>query len=436
MKIAEGLDKSIGVGREFRGSFIEAVNILPESREYWEYRGHWDEVSKKYQSLVSRMPERFKVSPVYFGAEVEVEDVVYHSHVNLGGHAAPPGFNVHTDGSLRNGLEFVTTPLPFPQLLMAFVNLDKYMQAHMSKQPSFSWRTSNHIHLNVRDMSWAELVRLMLLYSIFELQMFKFAGNTRVNSVFCVPLTKTSLNYNIHEMLRTGANRWLSRDGGSWDKYCALGVFRLFDLGTLEFRHFPGGFDVDRLAQWVSLILSLRVAASSMSWDQLLYYIKNLNTLCNYRDLQRLVFGDDLAHELGEPETHVQMLSNGVTFAKKCLVKSGSRMPEPNSCMDTFIQGLAAEQTILHEKYMKEHGEDRYSDSKKPRFTFSDDLVMVVGQAQPIPAAGNWNGNTNLHPGIVQAAPPPQPQADLVWIDDGPGPVAVEDDEDEDEENA
>lgn len=352
MEITKELDISLSkFVREWKGNLppLNDQSIHQTSRNFWTYRGEWDHISSRYQTLVSKLPHRFQMSPIFLGVEIEVEDV-QQIPSQQGSTIEIPGFFVHQDGSLRNGLEFVTSPLPVSQLVLALVNLDHWMKKSLIHTPSFSWRTSNHVHLNVRDMSLGDLGKLILLYSIFELQMFKYAGESRLNSVFCVPLTKTNLHTNIHHVLSQAEVLMFSRDGG-WDKYCALGIFRLFDLGTVEFRHFPGGFDVERLVKWVSFILSLRVAASSLSWDRLLYYVKNLNTLCNYRELQTLVFGQDLADDLGTPETSVQMLSNGVTFAKKCLISSSFKKPKDGSCLREFMENLVKEQAILIEKH-------------------------------------------------------------------------------------
>lgn len=392
MQVHEKLRATLQESNLWKSPLVDSSReIQAQSHAYWEYRGGEINVTKRVIELLRQVPERFASSGVFFGAEIEVEDMVFNSFMRDTPNDVPPGLSVHPDGSLRNGIEYVTKPLKFSDLVLVLSGLEEWMRRSLKVPPKFSWRTSTHIHLNVRDMTFEEIGKLALLYSIFELQMFNYAGVNRLNSVFCVPVTKTDLSHNIYNMLVKGNYNALTRDAG-WDKYSAFGTYRTFDYGTIEFRHFPGGLDLPRLVKWVAFILSLRVAASSISFDELQRYITTLNTLCNYRELQVLVFGEDLANSLGTPETSIQMLSNGVTFAKKCLVPETNHSYAPNSHMHQFIESIKMEQITLYEEWKQKHPEE-INERKKVKYSnilFAD--IAVAAQAPT--TTTQWQANT------------------------------------------
>lgn len=370
------------------------LSLLDETKNFWLYRGiHDDVMDKIYQLLVDSTD--LGGTGALVGMEIEVEDVRHQRFVNNG--ELIPGWFTHTDGSLRAGIEYVSYPFSYPDLILALVSLEKWFETSLVKKPTFSWRTSVHCHLNAHDLTWGEVAKLAIIYSIFEEQLFQFASPERRNSIFCVPLTQTHIYDNIARLLHLDSFACLGVNWG-WDKYAALGTYRLFDLGTLEFRQFPGEFDLTRLAVWLGFIIKLREAAKKISFPQLVGYLNTLNTLSNYHELQYLVFGDSLSKHLAIPENSIQMLSNGVTFAKKCIENPKEQSVPKGSPMYELYEHLSHAQKKLLEKYP--------APAIKPN-KVAQSAAQILAQLHTPPPVGGGGGNPNTPGHVFQ----PQPDA-------------------------
>lgn len=190
------------------------------------------------------------------GIEVEVENA---RDRNPG---ASPWF-AQTDGSLRNdGREFVTPPL-------ASNSIEVYTNPFWDQMPArwtFSQRTSIHVHVNARDLTWQQLKMWLLTYCVFEKVLFDFAGVDRAKGIFCVPLLDTQYpDYMISKLVarQHGAQ-------GNWEKYSAVNLSRLSDLGTVEFRHLPGTRDKEKVLLWLKVLDDIRTAGISFTEEQFL----------------------------------------------------------------------------------------------------------------------------------------------------------------------
>lgn len=208
------------------------------------------------------------------GIEVEVENTQF-----IGEIARP--WNVKEDGSLRNqGRELVSDPISAANAPEALYYL---LVKGLSQECSFNMRTSIHVHINAVDMTDEQIRNMVALYTIFEPALFNFAGRGRWKSVFCVPLNEC--NQLSHAAIR-------SLGDGRWEKYTALNLRRLADLGTIEFRHLGGTFDVDHVCQWIDMICALKSYAMRMSTADIRTEIAAMHPYTDYNELCRRVFGE------------------------------------------------------------------------------------------------------------------------------------------------
>ncbi len=193
------------------------------------------------------------------GTEYEIEDVKY---INFPGHEKISRTNLNLsdssaywinniglmhDGSLRNnGVEFITKPLSFEDSLKTFEILHKGLT--LGPQP-FSSRTSIHVHVNMTNMSMAQLKHFLLLYALLEPVFFEVAGETRKHNIHCVPLNFTILpsiyNKPIQDIVK------------AWSKYSAFNLMPVRTQGTVEFRHLYGTADAQVYQKWLTLIKEL-----------------------------------------------------------------------------------------------------------------------------------------------------------------------------------
>lgn len=193
------------------------------------------------------------------GTEYEIEDVKY---IALPGHEkmGRSGLNLSDsspywigniglmhDGSLRNnGVEFITKPLSFTESLKTFDILHKGLT--LGPQP-FSSRTSIHVHVNMTNMSMAQLKHFLLTYALLEPVFFEVAGETRKHNIHCVPLNFT--------MLPSIYSKPIQDIVKAWSKYSAFNLMPVRTQGTVEFRHLYGTADAQVYQKWLTLIKEL-----------------------------------------------------------------------------------------------------------------------------------------------------------------------------------
>lgn len=230
-----------------------------------------------------------------------------------------------TDGSLRNnGAEFTTIPLRTYQVEYALNHLNQALNKH--NNPEFTNRTSTHIHLNVRDMTWDQVKTLILLYAIFERHFFAIAGAKREKSIFCVPLYKSRQLDTITK---------LENYCRQWHKYNALncgtilGTDQVPRFGTVEFRHLYGTSDTAEVCNWINNILCLRKAVLQYKLEELLDIINSLNTTSEYMTMYAKIFGKHCTLPPKDIEYCVSKLKRSIWVSKHYpdLYKYNKRSP-------------------------------------------------------------------------------------------------------------
>jgi hypothetical protein len=189
----------------------------------------------------------YSPATAYMGVEVEVENVPYllstarirGANDDATGYKEP--FIIKTDGSLRdNGAEVVTNITPSTKVARVFYDILQLLNE--KDKPKFSSRTSIHVHLNVLDLTSAQLKVLIYSYLVLEPLIFKFIAEPRRNNIYCNRLSET---YHI-----------LPKQN-DWAKYTGLNLRTVSTLGTVEFRHLEGTEDVNKFRIWVNVIADL-----------------------------------------------------------------------------------------------------------------------------------------------------------------------------------
>lgn len=165
------------------------------------------------------------------------------------------------DGSLRNGgVEYVTVPIAARWAPSALADL---LSSSLSTDCCFSPRTSIHVHLDVQDYQTEQVMDVVLLYTMLEGLLYKFTGRGRIKNIYCVPVFDTSL-------LKGQAIRGhMGATIEAWSKYSGLNLIRLRDLGTMEFRHMHGTFDVRKVSVWIRLLTKMCTYAQKMGTEHI-----------------------------------------------------------------------------------------------------------------------------------------------------------------------
>lgn len=234
-------------------------------------------------------------------------------------------FQSKEDGSLRNnGREYVSQPWPFEWLvesLQSFYTVNKISNNNVSE------RCSVHVHLNCQELSLPQLQTFIKLYQVLERLLFTWIGDERSQSIFCVPLSETLINYKLLQQDQALFLQQIQR----WQKYTAFNLLPLLTYGTVEFRHMAGQSSPEKIINWLTIIGSMYefvVKRAAPDFDE---FLLNLNSTSHYEQLLDQVFGQ---HSQLFADMPLQMLlEEGVLNMKFMLLNTTKK--DSGSCLDS-----------------------------------------------------------------------------------------------------
>lgn len=188
------------------------------------------------------------------GLEIELESdtalPVYrdpHPHPLLDkvGSKLPANWNAIKDGSLRgHSMEFVTRTPVFASVHkeVCIPALTDHLKTH--KINHLSSRVSSHVHVNVTDLNYYQILNACVIWWALENCLVEWCGKARVGNNFCLRIkdaTRQVLNV-ITDIKKTRAEGYnaFCHFNAEDSKYYALNLCRVRDIGTIEFRCFPG----------------------------------------------------------------------------------------------------------------------------------------------------------------------------------------------------
>jgi hypothetical protein len=234
------------------------------------------------------------------GIEVEVENYAAKQGVST------MVWNLKDDGSLRNnGAEFVSQPI---EADMAPFALHHLMNNLLSQECCFSPRTSIHIHADMQKWQVDQVKNLVMWYTAFEPLFYKFTGRGRAKNIYCVPVNESNILANF-ERAR------LPERVAQWSKYTGLNIHPLSSLGTIEFRHMHGTFDVTKVCTWIRLICRLCDWVNSKTVSEHRERLSTLGDTTDYPSLLREIFGDDVQYMKYMDYVDIRDSTNMVKFA-------------------------------------------------------------------------------------------------------------------------
>lgn len=176
-------------------------------------------------------------------------------------------WEVHSEDSLRNGLELVSAG-------MRFDNYDEYLDELYpfirDTPPISSIRTSEHVHISVLDLNSTELRNVILGYYALEPLFISSQSKNRKGNLFCLSLEEA--NGLERDLLNLQSNFYFSPDNY---KYAAMNLATLTSLGSLEFRF----FDVDTTPEQKYTRLNIRALLSMFD------YLKDRDLITVYEEI-------------------------------------------------------------------------------------------------------------------------------------------------------
>lgn len=191
------------------------------------------------------------------------------------------------DASLKiYGKEFVSCPI---KAKYAEAALKTLLNDLMVGNAEFTPRCSIHIHINARSLTLDQIKSILYIYVSVEDLLFNFVGEQRRKSIFCVPLKETQDLYFINKYIEhpTLIN---------WLKYTALNLLPMWKphMGTLEFRHLHGTYNIEKILTWINIILCIVRFAKKRPHKTLVSDIYKLNTNSSYLAWLGSIFNEDI----------------------------------------------------------------------------------------------------------------------------------------------
>lgn len=186
----------------------------------------------------------------FVGIEMEVENCKGSPHFKY--------WTSKLDGSLRNGVEYVTPPIVGDDIKSA---IDEFFG-------SKSWfdvsvRTGYHVHIDMtqeRD-TFDSTMAFITAYFLTEELFFEYAGQHRKTTGFSYPSSDMAV-----AISRAIRHYYEGDQAAAWgalvrtNRYFALNLHSMHQHGTLEFRHLemPSWDESYRAFDWIRMILCLK----------------------------------------------------------------------------------------------------------------------------------------------------------------------------------
>ena len=206
------------------------------------------------------------------------------------------------DGSLRDGKEYVLkAPVSLEETSAALLSLKAELT---DSKPSFSFRTSVHVHLNVQEMTHKEICSLIYLYYLLEEPLMTYCGRSRKGNRFCLRLQDADgVINNLRLLFNVGMEFAVNNIDQDAVRYSALNIASLPKYGSLEFRAMEGNIDINRLNIWLLAITKLKKAATNgltpIDW------YNRMNLLGSKRILEEVL--DDVSEHFTYPRMEKDM---------------------------------------------------------------------------------------------------------------------------------
>lgn len=162
-------------------------------------------------------------------------------------------WNVISDGSLRNGLEYVSRS-PFkvgPTLYPKLTQICDGINSHAVVKDSP--RASVHVHVNVGDFTPIQVYTALCLWWMLEDTITLYCGkDTRFNNQFCLRASsaKGVLMRAQQDLAKSAVSHTVFSQLTTENKYTALNPGRLLDLNSLEIRVLGPCTDPNLIGKW------------------------------------------------------------------------------------------------------------------------------------------------------------------------------------------
>lgn len=200
--------------------------------------------------------------PLFTGCEIEVEKTPNFDSISnelIKNLAKGVGCSVVHDGSLNNGLEFVTRPAQGADLATLLRKVTRELQTN---NVCIRKTCGLHVHIGARHLSHAQVRQVAKFYLIFEDLIFDMLPKSRRNNRYCIRMSKAHKITEFYEPKkldclvygREQESYSNKRDKYDSRRYSALNLHSYFYRGTIEFRHHSGSINYTKIKNWINIL--------------------------------------------------------------------------------------------------------------------------------------------------------------------------------------
>jgi len=205
----------------------------------------------------------------------------------------------HADGSLRGGIEYVTSqPCGAGDVQALVAGLFDAIRAAGGVIRN-STRCSTHVHVNARTMKLNQVAAFVALYGCFETTLTNWCEPIRRGNLFALRFEDCDFAVDgWADAFKHGSFEW-SNDM----RYLALNPASLMKFGSLEVRTLGGVESAEPVVKWVEALLRLRELAVSAEYEDPCAIASDLSALSGKGFFDKVFGGLSIANELVDAST-------------------------------------------------------------------------------------------------------------------------------------
>jgi hypothetical protein len=274
------------------------------------------------------------------GIEVELENITLdRSGARIPLINPPSGWIYHSDESLRNnGLEFVfQNPVGGTMAAKRLDSLITWIKDNKQK-PDASSRTSVHIHIDAGDCTTEELLKWLIIYTVYESLLFAVFAPDRKDSNFCVPVYASSDTRKLIGLLKRSFAIFykdLTKLRGT-RRYSAVNLDALQKFASLEFRHLSGTYKPKPIIDWVCTLLYLKMWAMNENTNISEIFHGPSKFYC--QQMTSAIFSEEIANKFLSHKDFTELYLAGVRTAQEIFLDE--KIPEiPDEFLPRLEEG-------------------------------------------------------------------------------------------------
>jgi len=153
-------------------------------------------------------------------------------------------------------------PLGTFDTIKALTELENYIISN-DLTPIISYRTSTHVHVDVRSLDTNKLTNFILLSLFMEPVLFAYCRKYRSLSPFSLPITdKQEVIHNIRTNIQSkdlsfNVSYEMMQKFSDGYRYAGINFAALRKFGSIEYRMLQGCYSTVKLKAWINILISI-----------------------------------------------------------------------------------------------------------------------------------------------------------------------------------